>query len=436
VTASRRSGIGSARRERVRRSVLAVGLTGMLLSACSRPSLELEPGSYRAMLEIPGGKSVPFGLDVAREENGFVLYLLNGDERVRVPEVQAAPGTMTVRMPGYENVLHATIRGGQLSGRLTLVHPDGKVLELPFHAQLGQTWRFHENALHDNADLQGRWQVTLTGRDGRGQPGIAEFVQRFAAVTGTVVTPDGDQRYLAGDVRDETLKLSRFDGGAVLLYDAKLDGQGRLIGEAWDDREGTRRFVASRNADADFGTIFKPAALSSDSTAFQFSARDLDGQIVTEDDPRFAGKVLLVTVTGSWCPKSRDEVAPLERLGRQYRDRGLEVVALLYEQHGAFEPSAAAVQRFREASRVTYPMLVAGQIGTYGMRGTPAPLVSPLTVPTWLIVDRSRRVVRVQPGFIGPAAGTAHELMMREVERALDAALAEPSPVTVSPGNS
>jgi hypothetical protein len=39
----------------------------LALSACSKPSnRELQPGSYRATLELPGKKSVPFGLDVAR----------------------------------------------------------------------------------------------------------------------------------------------------------------------------------------------------------------------------------------------------------------------------------------------------------------------------------------------------------------------------------
>jgi hypothetical protein len=406
-----------------------------MLGSCGRPSLNLEPGSYRATLDIPAGKSVPFGLDVAREETGFVLYLLNGQERVRVPDVQATPGQLTARMPGYENMLHATIRGGRLEGHLTLVHGDGQALELPFHARLGDTWRFHSKPLHDNADLQGRWQVTFSGTGGRDVvPGIAEFMQRFAEVTGTVVTPAGDQRYLAGEVRDELLQLSRFDGGAVVLYEAKLDADGRLVGEAWSDRAGTRHFVASRNADVSYDSILQSPAEPADPIPFQFTARDVDGRTVTDDDARFAGKPLLVTLTASWSPSSRDEIGPLQRLAAHFRHQGLEVLALCYEQHAAFEPSAAAIQRFRDATRVTYPTMLAGRFEGDAIRGAPAPIGPHPSLPTWLVVDRAHRVVRVHPVFIGPAAGTAHEMMMREIERSLEIVLAAPAPV--SPGSS
>jgi hypothetical protein len=45
-----------------------VVLAGLIVavSGCGSRSRELEPGSYRAVLESPGGE-LPFGLDVARE---------------------------------------------------------------------------------------------------------------------------------------------------------------------------------------------------------------------------------------------------------------------------------------------------------------------------------------------------------------------------------
>src|SRR3954447_25431291 len=56
------------------------------LSGCSSQVSEPTVGQYRAVLELPGGEA-PFGLEVARENNAFVLYLQNGNERTRVPEV-------------------------------------------------------------------------------------------------------------------------------------------------------------------------------------------------------------------------------------------------------------------------------------------------------------------------------------------------------------
>ncbi|MCE3286137.1 MAG: alkyl hydroperoxide reductase, partial [Steroidobacteraceae bacterium] len=184
------------------RALLAVVLASSLcVAACGKhTSRELQPGSYRAVLELPGGRSLPFGLDVALEEAGPVLYLINGPERVRVTEVVAQPGKVSARMPGYESLLTATISGGELAGAVTLVHGDGRTLELPFEARLGETWRFHPEPRSDNADFAGRWDVVFTGGKGERVRAVAEFEQHFEQVTGTVILPTDDQRYLAGEV--------------------------------------------------------------------------------------------------------------------------------------------------------------------------------------------------------------------------------------------
>ena len=211
---------------------------------------ELQPGIYRATIDVGEGRRLPFGLDVAQEESGFVLYLVNGEERVRVTEVEAREGRVAARFPGYENGFTATIDDDELEGTLTIVHDDGRRREWPFEARLGETWRFFAELPTDNADLSGRWDVTYTDAAGRRSSAVADFQQRFAQVTGTVIGPTEDQRFLAGEVRDEELRLSRFDGGEALLYSAKLDDQGRLVGEFWSDRGGRQRFVAVRNPDA------------------------------------------------------------------------------------------------------------------------------------------------------------------------------------------
>ncbi|HET9693470.1 MAG TPA: TlpA disulfide reductase family protein [Steroidobacteraceae bacterium] len=400
----------------------------VVLGGCRKPpSKELQPGSYRAVLELPGGKTVPFGLDVAREENGPVLYLINGDERVRVTEVEAQPGKVTARMPGYETTLEATISGGTLEGAVTLVHADGRLLELPFEATLGETWRFYPEALSDNADLAGRWDVTLTGAGGGRVRAVAELSQRFEQVTGTVVMPADDQRYLAGEVHDEELRLSRFDGGAVVLYEARLNSKGELVGEAWTDRGGHHRFTAKRNPDADVDATAIATQLRDPEAGFAFSFRDLDGRTVASTDPPFQDKVLLVTLAGSWCPNSHDEAALLVELNRKYRQRGLVVVSLMFEQHAEFERAVAAIRRFRGAHAIDYPTLVAGRMDKALASAALPQLDAVRAYPTALFIDRTGRVRKIHTGFAGPATGVRHELLVLEFEQTLEALLAEPA---------
>ena len=57
-----------------------------LLAGCSAHVSEPTSGVYRAVLELPGG-AAPFGMEVAREGERTVLYLINGTERTRVDNV-------------------------------------------------------------------------------------------------------------------------------------------------------------------------------------------------------------------------------------------------------------------------------------------------------------------------------------------------------------
>lgn len=58
----------------------------VLLTACGTQVNEPQTGAYRATLQLPGGEA-PVGLEVERENDRFVLYLVNDSERTRVDNV-------------------------------------------------------------------------------------------------------------------------------------------------------------------------------------------------------------------------------------------------------------------------------------------------------------------------------------------------------------
>jgi hypothetical protein len=237
------------RSTRLAGALIALACLPLLPAGCAKPSRDLQPGIYRGTLEVPGA-DIPFGLDIARESNGFVMYLVNGEERIRVTDVQAVRGRVSAVLPGSGNLLNATISGGALRGEVTFLRAGGRKEMLGFKADLGRTWRFFADPITDNADVSGRWAMTFTGKQGRRTPGVAVFEQRFERVTGTVQLPSGEQPFLAGEVRGNELRLSRFDGNVAYLYHAKIDARGGLQGKFWSGRAIREKFVAVRNPDA------------------------------------------------------------------------------------------------------------------------------------------------------------------------------------------
>jgi thiol-disulfide isomerase/thioredoxin len=400
--------------------------TAGALTACDRFDRELKPGVYRATLTVAGGE-LPFGLDVAREEQGFVFYLVNGEERVRVPVRIGDDGAVSATVPGYETTLQARVRGGDLSGEVTMTGAGGKQQKLPFAATRGSAWRFFADPATDNIDVEGRWDIVFTADDGTRTRGIAELDQRFEQVTGTVLLATGDQRFLAGEVHGDELRLSRFDGGSAYLYHAGTSKGGGLVGESWSGKTGHWRFVAARNPDAELDTAAVATALRDPAGRLQFTFPGLDGAPVSLSDPQFAGRVVIVTLAGSWCANCHDEARLLLELQKKYQARGLEIVSLMFEYYGDFERAAAASRKFRDGLGLTYPMLIAGVAGNDDAASRLPQLTGVFAYPTTLFLDRTGQVRKIHAGFAGPATGAHYENLVVEWVALVESLLAEPA---------
>jgi len=203
-------------------------------------------GVYRAVLRLPGGDT-PFGFEVAQEQQQYVLYLTNDTERTRVSNVKIADGELTAVFPGYENSLRATMHRDRIEGSVTLIKAGGKEQVIPFTAKLGETYRFYRDAATDNADVDGTWDATFTDDSGKTSRAILLLKQQHDHVTGTVVTPTGDHRFLEGQMHGDELQLSTFAGGLAYLYKLKVDARAGLEGEYWQGLASHEKVAAHRN---------------------------------------------------------------------------------------------------------------------------------------------------------------------------------------------
>jgi hypothetical protein len=170
---------------------LAIGI-----AACSPRVDAPQLGLYRAVLRLPGGDA-PFGLEVAQEQQ--------------------------------QNTLRATMNRDSLEGSVTLIKAGGKEQVIPFVAKLGETYRFYAKSSTDNADVDGTWDATFTNEKGETSKAILLFEQGHDHVTGSVMTPTGDHRFLEGQVHGEELQVSTFAGGLACLAERRaVSRQGRV----------------------------------------------------------------------------------------------------------------------------------------------------------------------------------------------------------------
>lgn len=410
-----------------------------LLNACAgdtTPQIDgLRVGPWRAVLQVPGGE-LPFGFTVSARNGKALVTLINGASRVEVDEISVKDGEATLLMPGFENRIVARIDGGTLQGTLTMVKAGGVLQQIPFTAIHGQTHRF--TAVDGGAAasaqagappvLSGRWAITFED-GGKQTPAVGEFVQTGERVTGTIMTPTGDHRFLDGDYREGELRLSKFDGGHVFLYRGTRQADGSLSGRFWSGTAFEDRFVARRDENASLGDAENVTRLAAGANQLDFRFPDLAGHEISITDPFFRGKVVVVALAGSWCPNCHDEAAFLAEFHRQNRARGFEVISLMFEQFGDFRRAADATERFRRRYGIDYTTLIAGTSDKDDAASKLPQLNGVFAFPTTIFVDRQGKVRRIHTGFSGPATGSHHEKLIADFRKTVETLLAEPAPL-------
>jgi peroxiredoxin len=414
-----------------RRAAGVLGLLSFLLASCAREStpaaLNSDPvGVWRGTLSVPGGE-LPFGLEFERASAGLAATFINGAKRSRVDEIEVSGVRLLLRIPGYAHRIEAEVQGDLIVGEYVAVGVEGKESRIPLAAKRGLTHRFFASPLADNAQFAGRWATEFTDASGKTSPAVGEFEQTGTSITGTFLTGTGDHGFLAGDVRGNEMYLSSFNGGQAVLYRARLTGADTLQGEVWSGAVSRRAFVARRDANANLGDAERKTQLRSDNARFDFRFPDVDGKPVALSDPRFAGKVVIVTLAGSWCPNCHDEAEFLGPLYQRYRAQGLEVLALMFEHFEDFARAAAATRRFNADRGLEYTALIAGISNKDSASSKLPQLNGVYAYPTTIFIDRRGQVRDIHTGFAGPGTGEHYTRLTQNFERQVQDLLAEKS---------
>lgn len=224
--------------------ILSVLLLTGLLAACGKLAAPT-PGTYRAQVTLRGGE-VPFELQVQNENGQITLAVVRNDERLPLTEVALKEGQLDAQLPDTAGALHATIGRGELKGEVRLIDPQGKPQTLPFAADLDEHYRFVEEASTDNADISGYWQLETISPAHFTAPVTLQLTQRFDAVDGALLLPDGKQLALLGQVDGDEVYLSTFSHGRAMLLKGKLNEQGELQGEIWTNLSAVSNWAARR----------------------------------------------------------------------------------------------------------------------------------------------------------------------------------------------
>lgn len=397
------------------------------LSTASVVLPTLKSGDWRGEFTL-GSTRIPFNFIVDRDNHGpLKVFLKNGEERALLDSVHFKGDSVVIPIDLYDTYLVANIQDDSLHGyfRRSNVNRKG----IPFAATHNQKFRFASKGKSKPSSVKGKWSLNLiTERDGKSTAryAVALLEQQGNIVTGTILTTTGDYRYFEGNVDGRKLNLSAFSGSSPSLITAELTDTDKLSGE-FVSPGGKVKLEAIKSDTAKLPDPYALTYLKPGYEKLSFSFPDLNGKLVSVQDEKYAGKVVIVTIGGSWCPNCIDEAAFLAPWYRKNKARGVEVINLSFERKDDFEFAKSRLTILAKRFDIQYDILFAGLADKKIVAEKLPQLNTFLSFPTTLFVDKQGKVRKIHTGYTGPATGKYYEEFIDEFNSEVNDLLRESS---------
>jgi thiol-disulfide isomerase/thioredoxin len=240
--------------------------------------------------------------------------------------------------------------------------------------------------------------------------------QKGDELSGAILRVDGDTGTLEGSYKNGVFLLSHFSGARPSQVLITPQPDGTLAVDLSGEHHAGSAITAIRPEVVKARSLPMPddaskhTGVKDPSQPFPFSFPDLSGKVVSNTDAKFKGKVVLINISGSWCPNCHDEAPFLVSLYKKYKDRGLEIVELSFEEEEQLK-NPVRLRAFIKEYGITYTVLLGGETNSAKEKLTQA--LNWDAWPTTFFVGRDGLVKAVHAGFPGPGSG---ELYKRDTE--------------------
>lgn len=376
---------------------------------------------YLATLEIDNEHVVQFFMYRQEDSAGTLQWFVqNGKERIALEQVTTSNDSNLLKFPVFHSELRYLTKGDTLMGWWYNLDK-GKHYKMEFLAVPDMKSRLLDEKLDDEPQpISGKWEVSFTDSDGD-YPAIGIFEQKGNLIFGTFATETGDYRHLEGYLGNypgegQMFYLNTMDGAHAFHFNAVLRGDSLVEGQFLSGTHYQATWRAKRNDETSLSDPTELTFIKEGYQSFEFEFPNLEGELVSLSDSQFKDKVVLVSITGTWCPNCKDETEYLKEVYDQYKEQDLEIVALQFERSDDFETAKSAIKSANEDLPVPYIQLIAGKAGAQSAAEKLPMLNRVMSYPTLIVLNRDHEVEKIHTGFYGPGTGQYYANFKAEMD--------------------
>lgn len=367
-------------------------------------------GNYDGTLMLHQNVSLPFSFSINKTTDGKLeMTFINGDEKITATSVIVEGDSIFIVPSVFQTEIRAALifadENVVIMNGVFIDHARSATYTIPFHAN--NALKVSDDGLSNHSNFNGKWESHFSPGTADSSVAVGIFNQKQNLISGTFLTTTGDYRFLNGKVYEKTMFLSAFDGAHLFLFTANMNNDGTLSGMFYSGSHHSEPWIAKRNENFSLPPADQITWLKDGYTHFDFSFPDITGKNISASDSVFKNKVMLVQISGSWCPNCLDETKYLVPLYQQLHNKGLEIVMLDFERKSDSVFVHQTLQHIQDALHIPYPVLFAG---TTTNASASLPMLNQVAgYPTLVFIDKKGVVRKIETGINGPATGPLYQ---------------------------
>lgn len=364
----------------------------------------LVEGNWILNFQLSTTNIVPVNFNLTKNDTAYLIEFSNAEEKILVSDIIIDNNKIKIYDPLFntwfegEIINSSTIKGNWFK--------DGKEYKIPFEAKHGVKERFlKSNETNAGINISGRWETDFSIDNPEDYyKAIGQFIQDNNYLTGTFMTETGDYRFLEGNVYNDSIFLSCYDGAHLFLFKAQIEND-TLRGTFWSGTHWEEPWIAYRNNNFELSNPDSLTFLKDGYDKLAFTFPNLNGDAISLTDEKYQNKVVIVNIMGPWCPNCKDETAYLTELYKKNKANGLEIIALSFDKSKEYESAKSTALKIKEHFKVDYDILIAGKASKIDAAKALPMLNHIMSYPTSIYIDRTGKIRKIRTGFYGPGTG-------------------------------